>query len=105
MFPNNDTGQALKRLSDDGADLSLPMEFDFFIAIPSERLGLRIASEVSRLDFETSVEFDSEVNEWTCYCTKKIIPSYENIEKIEQELSQIASKLGGNYDGFGSFGN
>ena len=105
VFPNDETGEVLKGYVEKGSDLSKPMEIDFFVAIPSKEAGVRVIEEVEELGFKTSVEFDDETNEWTCYCTKTIIPNYSEIIEIEKKLSLIAQTHGGYADGFGSYGN
>jgi hypothetical protein len=78
---------------------------DFFIAVPSESGGKRIALDVAPLGFEVSVEMDNDTQEWTCYCTKTIIPRLADVVAIERQLDIVASRFGGWSDGFGTFGN
>ena len=51
-----------------------PIEIDFFVFVPSKRLGDQVALEVDKLGFKTSVEQDEETGEWTWYSTKSLIP-------------------------------
>ncbi len=104
-LPNDETRDALRRLHENGADLSRPLEMDFFIAVPSKDSGEQIAALVKVLGFNTSVEQDDESGDWTCYCAKTLIPEYSEIVRIEKELDNIAKPLGGFSDGFGSYGN
>jgi hypothetical protein len=57
------------------------------------------------LGFTTSVELDDEDQEWTCYCTKVLVPECSKVVKIEQQLDSIAKEFGEHADGFGAFGN
>lgn len=104
-IPNNETGAALRQFVEDGSNLSEPMEIDFFVAVPSEQKGNAIALEAQGLGFKTSIELDDVTDEWTCYCTKTLIPEYSEMLKIENQLSSIAELHGGYLDGFGSYGN
>ncbi|QTL36562.1 ribonuclease E inhibitor RraB [Pseudoalteromonas viridis] len=104
-IPNDETGAALKAYVKDGSDLSKPMNMDFFIAVPNKVKGDAIAQKVTKLGFQTSVEFDDEAQEWTCYCNKTIVPSYSNVVAIEKQLDEVSKPYGGYSDGFGSFGN
>ena len=104
-LPDDETGAALQRLADDGSDLSRPLKMDFFIAVPDQQRGQRVAAAASGLGFEVSVEQDEETKEWTCYCTKEITPSYSMVVQIEQQLDLLARKYQGYADGFGSYGN
>lgn len=104
-IPNDETGNALRQFVKDGSDLSKFMEIDFFVAVPSKQKGNEVAFEAGKLGFKTSVELDVESSEWTCYCTKTLIPKYLEVVKIEKQLSTIAKSYGAFTDGFGSYGN
>jgi Regulator of ribonuclease activity B len=104
-IPNDATGNALKRFAKMGSDLTKPMEINFFVAVPSKEFGNKVALKAGELGFTTSVEQDDETLDWTCYCTKVLIPEYSEVVKVEQQLDSIATEFGGYADGFGSFGN
>lgn len=104
-LPNDDTGNALKCIEENGSDLTKPLTMDFFIAVSSKSNGDKVANEVKNLGYQTSVEFDEETDSWTCYCTKTMIPTYPSVVASEQELDMIAQKYSGYIDGFGSYGN
>jgi len=99
------TVDALQRIAHTGSDMTKPLDMDFFIAVPSQDTGNLVAEEVTPNGFVTKVELDSESQEWTCYCTKTIIPEYNTVNVIELELHEIAIKYGGYIDGFGTYGN
>ena len=65
-----------------GFDLSKPMQIDFFLAVLSMEKGIKISQIVEKLGFNTSVEQDEETQEWTCYCTKIMIPEYTEIIRV-----------------------
>ena len=104
-IPNDETGQALKNIAQDGSSLSKPMEIDFFVAVPSKSAGNKIALKVQELGYKISVEQDGETGDWTCYCAKTLIPKYKEVVRIEDELDSIAKEYNGYADGFGSYGN
>ena len=81
------------------------MSIDFFALVPSEEAGNQVAREVRALAFDASVEYDEETKQWTCYCTKSIIPHYETVIAIEEQVDSIAQRYDGRIDGFGSYGN
>lgn len=81
------------------------MEVDFFIAVPSKKAGNQVAIKAEKFGFKVSVEKDEETGEWTCYCTKTLVPEYSEVVRIEGELNSIAKPYGGYADGFGSYGN
>ena len=104
-IPDDATGAALRRLADDGSDLSKPMAMDFFVAVPSQEAGAAVARGAKERGFEASVEQDSETGHWTCYCTITLVPEYAAVVAIEGELDALARQHRGHADGFGSFGN
>ena len=104
-IPDDATGNALREFQANGFELSKPLEIDFFVAVPSKETGDQVAIKVKKLGFKPTVEQDGETGDWTCYCTKTLIPEYAEVVRLEKELDDIARPLGGFADGFGSFGN
>src|SRR5262245_18594520 len=114
-IPDDTTGATLKVIAERGSDLTRPMKMDFFVAVPSKDAGDKVALKARVLGFATSVEKDDigpkDVGpddkrlEWTCYCTKFLVPEYSEVVRIERQLDSIAKEFGGYADGFGTFGN
>ncbi len=105
FLPDDATGNALRQFLMQGSSLHRPMSIDFFAQVPSEDAGSLVARDVRYLGFDASVEYDEETNQWTCYCTKSIVPRYETVVRIEKQIDSIAQRYGGRIDGFGSYGN
>ncbi|NOS76085.1 MAG: ribonuclease E inhibitor RraB [Methyloglobulus sp.] len=102
---NDDTSAAIKQWITEGSDLNRPLTIDFFVAMPSE-IACKHFCEIDELaDFNIMFEKDEETSGWTCYCTKTLIPDYDQIVSIENQLDSIAKKYDGYADGFGSYGN
>ena len=59
FLPDDATGDALRRMIAGGSDLSEPMEIDFFVAIPHESAGNKVA-EKAREVYETRLRDDLE---------------------------------------------
>ena len=102
---NDATLDALRRMEEDGSDLSRPLRMDFFVAVPDRASGDVVAVAAAALGFETSVERDDDGSSWTCYCVKVIVPAYDTVVAIEHQLDALARPVGGHADGFGSYGN
>ena len=105
MIRENETAEALRRIARDGSDLTLPLEMDFFVAVPNLDRGDAVAARACALGFRTSVEQDLESGEWTCYCTKILVPELASVLAIERQLQLLARELDGRADGFGTYGN
>jgi hypothetical protein len=104
-LPNDSDGDALRRLIKLGNDLSRPMLIEFFVAVPSEEAGLAIAEAVEKQGYTTSVDFDDEDQEWTCYCSCEMVPTYLGLIAAQSDLEQLSASYGGHPDGWGTFGN
>ena len=104
-LPNDADGDALRRLAEDGSDLTKPMVIDFAVAVPDESAGRRIAAAAVKVGFSAGIDQDGESGEWTCYCTRTMVPEYEEIIRQQELLDRIGQPHGGYCDGWGSFGN
>ena len=104
-FSDNADGDALRRLAESGADMTSPMVIDFAVAIPDESTGRAIALKAIEIGYKTNVDQDSESSEWTCYCSKAMFATYEDVLNCQLELDKIAVAYGGFADGWSTFGN
>lgn len=104
-LPNDADGDALRRLIADGSDLNREMEIDFAMAIPDQDAGIQFAPLAEKLGFRTSVYVDEDSGEWTCYCSKRIVPSYTTMIEIQNSLAKLGEPFAAYPDGWGSFGN
>lgn len=104
-YPNDETGQSLNRLKNDGSDMLKVMKIDFFIEVPDPDSGSKVTQVLSKKFYECSIEQDEDTQEWTCYASKLLIPSYENVIAEEKYLDFVSQKFGGKLAGFGSYGN
>lgn len=85
--------------------MSEPMAIDFFVNVPDEPNGEEMARLAAQRGYTSVVEFDEDRHQWTCYCTKRIVPTYDAIVAAQQELDNLSAALGGRSDGWGTSGN
>jgi len=105
-IPDDETGSAIKQWAADGSDLSRLIKIDFFVAVRNQEEGRKVMADPELKIFaHLSLEEDEETGQWTCYCSKSMVPRYDDIIELEALLTSIASRHGAQYDGFGSFGN
>jgi hypothetical protein len=111
-FPDDADGDALRRVERRGSDMSRPMKIDFMIDVPNQRAGEAIASRAEALGYMVKVVYDAgeagtedDVPSWTCYCTKRMLATYEGVVAVQVELEAISSPFGGHCDGWGTSGN
>jgi hypothetical protein len=104
-LPDDSDGNTLRAIARSGSDLSKEMEIDFCVAAPSELAGLEFSVEAQKIGFSTDVSQDSETGDWTCYCTRTMVPEYDEIIHIQSLLNAIGQDFNCFSDGWGSFGN
>lgn len=104
-LPNDADGGAIRRIINDGADLSRPMLIDFQIAAPNEQAAKEIAEVAARLGYRTQIYQDSEDGNWTAECSTRTLLSYQTVIALQAELHTLAEPLGGYIDGWATFGN
>lgn len=104
-YPNDSDGNALRRVAEEGSDMSQPMTVDFNVLVPDERAGQEVAAAAEANGFRPSLERDEESGYWTCYCSKEMIATYEAVIEAQRILSQVSGAFGGQVDGWGTYGN
>ncbi len=102
-FPDDANGDALRRMEEEGDDLSLARGIEFIVVFPSENTAKQFVSHFEALGYTTSTEFTQTVQDlpWDVIIVKRMIPSYEEIIAFEDSLRAIAEILGGRNDGWG----
>jgi hypothetical protein len=82
------------------------MLIDFHVVVPNEASANRLATVARDLGYRVSV-FESPKCSlpWTCQCSTRMVPTYESVIAVQDELAEICKPFGGIPDGWGSFGN
>lgn len=111
-IPNDSTGDTLRlyrdtlrHIMEEGSDLSLPMEFHFYVRAQDGDTGQSIARLAASMGFKAEVSFDSLFGLFYVVCKMSMIASPEAIIEIEGKLDAIARPFEGYIDGWGTFGN
>ncbi len=104
-LPHGADGDALRRLAETGSDMSKEMEIDFAVEVPDQHSGLAFAAVVGAMGFRTRVSHDSVTGEWTCYCSRAMVPSYDAVVAVQRALEQAGRTFNARPDGWGSYGN
>ena len=105
LHPNDDNGDALRRLEAQGDDLRRPRDIDFTVVFPDEIRAKEFAQQVQAEGYRTTVRFANVVKNhpWEAVVVKNMIPTHSGITDFEEELQNIAEALGGHNDGWGCF--
>ncbi len=115
--PNDEDGQVLAHLAAHGIDLTRPLLIEFSVYAPDEGAANAIQAALAKAGYDTEVCFDEgEPDEdgeidpddeemgpsWTVNANVKMVPEYNEIMRIQQELEQLAAPFGGEPDGWGA---
>ena len=103
--PNDDNGDALRRLEADGDDLSLARDIDFTVVFPDQFRAEEFAAHFRSAGYKSTVR-NAQVKEthpWDVLVVKRMVPSHSGISEFEAELQEVADTLGGHNDGWGCF--
>lgn len=118
-YPDDADGSVLADLAALGIDMTQPMDIEFPVAAPDEEAANAIASALIAAGYDAHVEYDdgepegeNEEDEedeedddfvpgWDVYVSTRMVPDYDEIIRIQADLSRLANPLGGMSDGWG----
>ncbi|MBP1858409.1 ribonuclease E inhibitor RraB [Rhizobium herbae] len=104
-FPDDATGDALRRMHGRGDSLTMPRDIDFSIMFPDEVSAKAFAARIEQ-HFHT-VEYhetgEPGKTKWDVTATRLMLPSYGEIVEMETLLQREADPWGGYIDGWGCF--
>lgn len=105
IFPDDENGDILWDMSQDGDNLAKPREVDFSVIFPTEAAALEFAVHLLRNDQKVSFSAYEEHEEmpWQVQAHPILIPTHENITGYENQLGQDSALYGGRNDGWGCF--
>ena len=103
-FPDDADGDALRRIAQDGSDMSKPMEIEFAVAAPDEDSARAIAKAAASRGYRTDVDRDG-AGTWSCYCARSMVATYKAVVEGQAELDALSRLHGGYADGWGTAGN
>jgi hypothetical protein len=103
-FPDDENGDVLWRMLEDGDNLSKPREIDFSVVFPTEDAALQFAVHLLRNDQKVSFSKYEEHDQlpWQVHAHPLMEPTHENITGFENQLGEDAAEFGGRNDGWGS---
>jgi hypothetical protein len=102
-YPDDDNGDALRRLEAQGDGLTRPRNIDFTVVFPEVIAAERFAEQFRREGYAVSVELAETVKElpWDVVVVRHMAPSHRGIGDFETMLQEVACVLGGRIDGWG----
>jgi hypothetical protein len=101
QFPDDENGDVLRRMYDDGDDLTQPRIIDFCFAFPERRQALAFAEIVDDRAFEVCISYYEEREMWEAIVKRYMVPTHRDITALEMRLAVQAESVGGELDGWG----
>ncbi len=104
-FPDDENGNVLRGMYEDGDVMSQPRDIDFTVVLPNSDAVQEFGSRFYNLGLQVKAKKSGTVPElpWDVTVTVNMLPSYEDITAFEQKLEAVAAPLGGKNDGWGCF--
>ncbi|MDR0235209.1 ribonuclease E inhibitor RraB [Acinetobacter sp.] len=102
-FPEDDNGNLLWQMHEDGDDLDEIHEIEFSMYFKTQELAEKCAISLLLEEQKISLYLDEEVqpSEWVITVYVNLYPEYEDIVDLEQWFTKIAEQYEGEYDGWG----
>lgn len=102
-FPEDDNGNLLWQMHEDGDDLDEIHELEFSMYFKTQELAEKCAISLLLEEQKISLYLDEEVhpNEWVITIYVNLFPEYEDIVDLEQWFTKTAEQFDGEYDGWG----
>lgn len=103
LYPDDDNGNVLWQMHQDGDDLTEAHEIEYSIAFNTQELAEKCALFLLQEEQKISlfVDEENEVHEWIVTIYVYMEPEYSDIVDLEEWFTKIAEQHGGEYDGWG----
>jgi len=90
----------LQQLAKAGGDLAKPTEIVNYLYLPDETRAKQAGAELSQAGYRVEVRSAATGPNWLALAKIDLVPSDENIEMLRVRFESIATRLGGDYDGW-----
>jgi hypothetical protein len=101
QFPNDENGAVLRRMFNDGDDLSASRMMDFCFIFPERKQALAFAELVDERELKVCISYYEEREMWQAIVNRHMIPTHSEITAFESDLAIRAERVGGEPDGWG----
>jgi len=107
-YPDDADGDVLSAMAESGVDMTQPLTIEFVIDLPSEQHAKALEQDLSKAGHPAVAEFeDGEPEEgiepgWVVMVELQMVPDYQRIMELQEELNRAAEAHGGQVDGWGA---
>ena len=92
--------QTLLQLAKAGGNLAMSTEVINYLYLPDEARARTAAGELERAGYQAEVRTAAKGRSWLALAKINMVPSTENIALLRGRFETLASRLGGDYDGW-----
>ena len=101
LLPDDENGDVLRAMLEDGDDLTMAREIDFQLVFGEEAAAQAFAAAAQALpDLLVSAPELVEEGIWQVSASRHMVPRHGEITKLEQALTVLAESFGGYPDGW-----
>lgn len=101
MLPDDDTGEVLRAMLDDGDDLTLERDIDFHIVFADGAQAAAFATQAAGVsDLHVAAPEVDDEGIWQVTATRRMAASHAGITALERLLTTLAEPYGGYPDGW-----
>ena len=97
----DENAEVLEAIAARGTDSSVSRLVDFAHVFFTETEAARFKDAALSAGYQVSIEPDESGVLWDVVASSKIVPSVEQVTRIEEELDGLAHSFGGRADGWG----
>jgi hypothetical protein len=103
MIPDDENGQVLKRMLEDGDDLSRERGIEYYHVFADDDRARAFAEAAAALpDLAVDPPQSDDEGVWQVCVVRVMVPAHAAITALERELGELAESHGGFADGWGS---
>ncbi len=101
-FPHDETGELLRLMQEQGDDLSMARDIDFFLLFDTKEQAETFAARADLgPEFRVRTGRYEKTSKWQACLTVLMMPVYAELVAVEKQVDHLGRQHGGYADGWG----
>lgn len=101
-LPHDETGELLRLMQEQGDDLGVARDIDFFLIFDTEAQARVFASRADLgPEFKVATSHYEKTSKWQVTLTVCMLPVYAELVMLEKQVARLGHEQGGEPDGWG----
>lgn len=102
LFPDDETGELLRLMQEQGDDLAVPRDVDFFLVFETRAEADAFSAQVDLgPEFTVATSPYEKTAKWQVTLTVHMVPLYAELVALESQVARLGRQHGGAPDGWG----